>query len=122
MVFRQHVSADFEMSSIEPLPKSTRHYSWSGVTGTYGSGTSESCVAAVMNACVAIVASLSQYKSKGSWKNIVAAAASGGAVLQATGEHPGINGQKGYPVPVAALVHVEIDVLTGETQVLRAEI
>merc|ERR1712032_471063 len=104
------------------VPKSTSHFSWSGVTPSYGSGTSEACVNAVMKACSAIADNLAPYADKGSWREIIAAAAAAGVDLSATGVHPNEEGIAGYPVPIAALVVAEIDVLTGETQILRAEI
>lgn len=123
MVFQQQVAGDFAFDQLESvLPKSTSHFSWSGVTPSYGSGTSEACVAAVIKACAVIAGNLSNYKSLGGWKQIVAAAAADSVELSATGVHPNSEGNMGYPVPMAALVVAEIDVLTGETQVLRADI
>eukprot|EP00930_Biecheleria_cincta_P068850 TRINITY_DN56680_c0_g1_i1.p1 TRINITY_DN56680_c0_g1~~TRINITY_DN56680_c0_g1_i1.p1 ORF type:complete len:1302 (-),score=213.26 TRINITY_DN56680_c0_g1_i1:12-3371(-) len=123
MIFKQRVAADFEMDLLDfVLPKSTAHFSWSHVTPSWGSGTSESCVSATMKACSTICEQLTAFKSKGSWKEIVAAASGSGAVLSAMGEHPADEGAGGYSLPVAALVVAEIDVLTGETQILRAEI
>merc|ERR1739848_489190 len=97
MVFKQQVAADFELELIETvLPKSTSHFSWSGITPTWGSGTSESCTSAVMKACEAIASNLSKYKGQGSWKQIVAKAVQAGADLTATGVHDNSEGKQGY--------------------------
>ena len=47
---------------------------------------------------------MAQYKSHGTWKEVVAAAAKDNAVLTATGEHLHSELQAGYLEPVAALV------------------
>jgi len=123
MVFKQQVAKDFDLSQLEiVVPKSTAHFSWSGVTPTWGSASSESCVSAVMKACSDIAGALSAFRSKVTWKDIVAAASASGAALTATGTHLNNEGIKGYPIPISALAEAEIDVLTGETQILRVEI
>jgi len=117
------MGADFDLELIETvLPKSTSHFSYSGITPTWGSGTSESCTSAVIKACTAIAANLATYKGQGSWKQIVANAAKAGATLSATGVHDNSEGKAGYPVPCMALAVVEIDVQTGDVQVKKADI
>lgn len=95
-------------------------------TPTWLSNTSECVVVAVTSACAALNKRLQPYKQKlgptSSWTQVVAAAAAGGAKLTSSGtKYPLIEGAK-YNVYASALCLAEIDVLTGETQILRAEI
>merc|ERR1712216_1059835 len=116
------VASDFDMSLVEiVIPKSTATFS--GCSGTWGSGTSEACVSAALQACAAIADKLKPFASAGrSWKGTVAAACNGSADLSASGEHPPAASFKGYHVSMAACVVAEIDVLTGEWQVLSADL
>eukprot|EP00439_Symbiodinium_sp_Y106_P017482 s102_g2.t1 len=45
------IAADFTMDKISiRMPKSTADFSWAGITGTYGSCTSETVVSAILDA------------------------------------------------------------------------
>lgn len=83
---------------------------------------SESVAGAVINACGTIAGRLTKYKSQGTWAKIVAAALADGVDLSAEGEHERTVGAQGYDENIAMFAYVEIDVLTGETQVLSANI
>merc|ERR1719246_312447 len=75
IVFAQ-LASDFRLELVSTVvPKSTKRLNFSGITPTWGSGTSESVAAAVQKACEAIAQSLSPYKSEGSWKAMVTKAA-----------------------------------------------
>lgn len=115
------IASDFIISDVRTLePKSTSRFSWTLVTPTFGSATSEAVVVAVTNACASLSGKLQKYK--GSWKEIVAAALKDGVDLSASGSHSRFDGMLGYHIYVAACVCTEIDVLTGETEVLSADI
>jgi len=74
-----------------------------------------------MNACKALADKLSKYKGK-PWHEVVTTAMADGVDMTATGEHGRFEGNFGYHIYVAACASAEIDVLTGETQVLSADI
>lgn len=117
------VAADFEISKIKTIsPKSTSNSSWSTASPTYGSGTSEAVTSAVSDACSSLAKLLQKYKDKGNWHDIVAAAIADKVDLSTTGSHSHFRGILGYHVYVAACVVAEIDVLTGETHILSADI
>jgi len=116
------VAPDFNVKKVQTiLPKSTSRFSWSWVTPTFGSGTSESVASAVSAACKTLASKMSKYK-RDTWDEAVAAAVADGVQLSADGEHSHLDGNFGYHVYVAICVSVEIDVLTGETHVLSADI
>jgi len=95
---------------------------------TGGSATSESACAAAVNACTELLERLKPFrKSPGqSWADLVAAAAGGLANLTVCGLFnilPPANAPPfSYFVWCAACSQVELDVLTGEVQVLRTDI
>jgi xanthine dehydrogenase molybdopterin-binding subunit B/xanthine dehydrogenase iron-sulfur cluster and FAD-binding subunit A len=104
------------------LPKSTDQFPH--CTPTYGSGTSESCVNAVERACAVIAKKLKPLATTGmTWTELVAAATTAKVIMSATGEH-GDSSMDGatYTIFTAACSVVELDVLTGEVQVLRADV
>eukprot|EP00931_Biecheleriopsis_adriatica_P031623 TRINITY_DN18519_c0_g1_i3.p1 TRINITY_DN18519_c0_g1~~TRINITY_DN18519_c0_g1_i3.p1 ORF type:complete len:286 (-),score=53.88 TRINITY_DN18519_c0_g1_i3:113-970(-) len=101
-------------------PKSTSSFSWSGVTGTYGSQTSEAVVSAVVDACKKLGKELEPFRGQG-WKDTVDAALESGAKLCQCGE-TSIAAAAQYDLFNAGCAQVEIDVLTGETQVLAFDI
>lgn len=69
-----------------------------------------------------MAATLAPYTAAGdTWVEVVKKAAAAGADLTATGARP--TGEGGvYPIACAACVVVELDVLTGETQILSSDI
>ena len=70
------------------LPKSTDQYS--SATPTWGSATSEVVVEAAIKACNTLNKALKPYATKdptGTWEQVVAAAAAGGADLSAAHTH-----------------------------------
>eukprot|EP00854_Cymbomonas_tetramitiformis_P009571 gene9571-11337_t len=96
-----------------------------GFTGA--SGTSECSAKSVENACDALTAKLMPYKAAGrSWKDIVEAAAADGVSLTANGWYENkekmIPGTDNYATYGVSCSEVEVDVLTGEVQVLRTDI
>ena len=96
--------------------------SFEGVSPTWGSGTSESCVEACLKACEDMVSKLEPYKSKGTnFQQVVAAASAAGVDLNSTGTHHLYNGGT-YEVYGACCSVVELDVLTGECQILSTDI
>lgn len=118
----QAVAADFNMSECATvLPHSTANFSWTGLTPTYGSGTSETVCAAISQACQSIAGKLSSFKSEGSWKQIVAAALAAGTDLSAQGSRTPL-GESGYKIYAASCISAEIDVLTGEFEVLSVDV
>lgn len=111
------------MTNIDTVvPHSTAHYSWSTITPTYGSGTSETVSACVSKACQTIASRLDKYKSHGSWKDIVAAAAADGVSLSATEQRMPFISEGSYKITVASCISAEIDVLTGETHLLTCDV
>jgi len=99
-------------------------------TNTGGSGTSEACCQAALNACATLNATLAPIKSanpKANWAQIIALAAAQGAPLSVVGTFAMPNGEAGgfpftYFVYCAACSEVELDILTGQVQVLRTDI
>jgi len=120
MVFRQ-LAPDFELDLVlTVVPKSTARLNYGGTFGTACSGTSECVAAAVRSACEQLVQTLSAYRSEGSWRAMVQKATAAGASLTATGSRQRFLAL--YPTPCAGLAKVQLDVHTGEVQVMRAEI
>lgn len=97
--------------------------SFEGCSPTWGSGTSESCVEATLEACKTLVDTLKKYKSDAAkdFASICAAAAADGAKMSSTGTHHLYNGGT-YEVYAAACSVVELDVLTGEFHILSASV
>jgi xanthine dehydrogenase/oxidase len=104
-----------------------------GMTG--GSSTSEVTCQAVMNACAVLVKRLAPYRdppSKGgkglSWEAACAAACGDRVQLSADGWFappaavPGLDFSFRYFVYAAAVTVVELDVLTGQAQILRTDV
>lgn len=99
---------------------------------TGGSSTSEVTCQSVMNACATLVARLKPYRDpvssggKGlAWRDAVAAAYNDHVQLSAKGwfAPKGVGGDKfRYFVYGSALSMVELDVLTGQSQILRTDI
>jgi len=121
-------ASDFQQSLISVvLPKDGGFNS--GCMGTFGSGTSETVVAATLDACAKLTSKLEPYRSQHhSWKDLVAAAFAGGAELTAVGEHrgevvnPASPGDTVYYVYAAAAAHVQVDMLLGQVEVLSFDI
>ena len=119
-VFELSKTAPFGLDMVTTvLPKSTRDFD---ASPTWASGTSETCVYATLQACAEINKALAKHRVAGdTWVQVVAKAAKAGAKLSATGRH--VMGTGGaYPICSAACAVVEIDVLTGEHQILSADI
>jgi len=113
-------TAPVDMSLITMFgTKSTDTFA--NVMPTFGSGTSEVVVWAAINASEAINLALKPYQAAGSWQQIVAAAVAAGVDLTAAATHEPPEGGT-FPITCSALSVVEIDVLTGECQVLRVDI
>ncbi|KAK3289624.1 hypothetical protein CYMTET_2955 [Cymbomonas tetramitiformis] len=95
-------------------------------TCTGGSGTSECTSAAVKEACATVAQRLAKYTSAGkSWADAVTAAITDAVCLSATGWYVAPKPEHGastYATYGACCSEVEIDVLTGEVQVLRTDI
>eukprot|EP00475_Leptophrys_vorax_P030213 TRINITY_DN4510_c0_g1_i3.p1 TRINITY_DN4510_c0_g1~~TRINITY_DN4510_c0_g1_i3.p1 ORF type:complete len:720 (-),score=209.85 TRINITY_DN4510_c0_g1_i3:77-2236(-) len=116
-------SLGVDLSTISVGSVSTEKLPNFGITG--GSGTSETCVRAALIACAELKAGLEPYVSAGSsWVDSLQAANNAGVNLSATGIYEPNNSQYAfdYFVYAAALAEVEIDVLTGEIQVLEVDI
>ena len=78
--------------SISVLGKKNTNI-FDGVSPTWGSGTSESCVEACLKACEDLLKKLEPYKSKGTnFQQVVAAAFEAGVDLNSTGTHHLYNG------------------------------
>jgi len=92
-------------------------------TLTGGSGTSEACVSAALDACAALKTTLEPFRSAGQWSEMVAAAAAAGVGLLATGW---FNQKQDalfqYATQGVGCVEVEVDILTGELEIRRADI
>ncbi|CAE8611980.1 unnamed protein product [Polarella glacialis] len=120
------LAADFLIENVQiVLPKSTSSFSWTGVTGTFGSLTSEAVVDAVLDACQKLRTELEPFAKNGtSWVTLVAAALAAGADLSQSGETklkkagPGSS----YELFSAGCAQVQVDILTGETQVLSFDV
>eukprot|EP01134_Creolimax_fragrantissima_P005796 CFRG5796T1 len=95
------------------------------VTG--GSSTSECCVASALQACDCLLATMKPYMKQGTlWKNAVTAARKAGENLSVTSfnqELPLRPPQAfDYYVYCASATEVEVDILTGETEIKRVDI
>jgi len=96
-------------------------------TGTGGSGTSECSARAAQNACELLNARLAPYKEKagkGKWVEALTAAANDGVALAAYGSYHASAGNNAncYATYGVSCSEAEIDVLTGEMQILRADV
>eukprot|EP00462_Mataza_sp_D1_P006273 CAMPEP_0175123580 /NCGR_PEP_ID=MMETSP0087-20121206/2322_1 /TAXON_ID=136419 /ORGANISM="Unknown Unknown, Strain D1" /LENGTH=1330 /DNA_ID=CAMNT_0016405287 /DNA_START=389 /DNA_END=4381 /DNA_ORIENTATION=- len=94
-------------------------------TGTGGSGTSETTCSAALNACATLKAALLPYRKNPSstWEEVITAAYNGGVSLTVTGYHAApATTPFTYFVWAAAYTQVELDVLTGELEVLKTDI
>ncbi len=89
---------------------------------TWSSTTSEICVAAALKACAILNSRLAPFKTAGaSWTSVVTAAVAAGTNLAVDATHTKSDGGK-YSIYCAALTLVELDVLTGENDVLSVDI
>lgn len=119
-------SLGVDLSTISVGSVSTEKIPNFGTTG--GSGTSETCCQAALIACDNLKKRLESVKSSlpdnSTWKEIVSKANSLGIDLSSTGVYNPLDSM--YPfdyfVYSAAVSQVEIDVLTGEINVLRSDI
>lgn len=101
--------------------KSTDLYS--SATPTWGSGTSEVVVGSAIKACDILNKVLKKYAAPGqSWEQIVSAAAAAGADLSSTSQHQMLVDGGTYSIYAAACSVVELDALTGENEILSADI
>ncbi|CAE7040674.1 XDH, partial [Symbiodinium natans] len=119
------IAADFTMDKISiRLPKSTADSSWAGITGTYGSCTSETVVSAILDAGGKLQKELAPYTTPGKlWAQVIADAVKAGATLYQAGKTSVAKEPlSDYDLFSAGCAQVEIDVLTGETQVLSFDI
>jgi len=99
-------------------------------TLTGGSGTSETVVNAALLAAENLLARLKPYLEPGAkWEDVVSAAYHGGVNLSAQGYWGGgprgkkrVNPMYDYFVYAACCSEVELDVLTGEVQIIRSDI
>ena len=93
--------------------------------GTGGSGGSESCVRSVLDACAKLSRTLKPYR-KPTWQATIAAAYDAHVSLHATGwESVGADAQPkkfDYATQGVGCVEVEVDALTGEIAILRADV
>jgi len=88
-------------------------------SGTSGSGTSESCCDAALKACAMLVKKLQSYVKPGmDYAAVIRAAAAGGVDLSTQVEGQHLSGGE-YFIYAAGATEVELDVLTGEYQILR---
>ncbi len=105
------------------LVKSTDQFPSASTTS--GSGTSEGCVDAALKACATIVAKLAPYAAaagpSASWASIVGAAYAAGVDLRAGTEADHLQGGS-YDIYCAGCTEVELDVLTGQYEILRADL
>ncbi|CAE7835520.1 AAO2 [Symbiodinium sp. CCMP2592] len=114
------IAADFTMDKISiRMPKSTADFSWAGITGTYGSCTSETVVSAILDAGGKLQKELAPYITAGKpWTQVVSDALKAGATLYQEGKTSVAKEPlSDYDLFSAGCAQVEIDVLTGETQV-----
>lgn len=117
-----------DMSTISVVPTVSDATSANSQTG--GSGTSEVSVMAAMNACDVLIARLAPTKAANpsyTWVQLVNAATNAGVDLLAEGfysptSNPSGGTQFQYFVFAAAVSVVEIDVLTGELEILSTEL
>eukprot|EP00742_Colponemidia_sp_Colp-10_P006408 GILJ01006866.1.p1 GENE.GILJ01006866.1~~GILJ01006866.1.p1 ORF type:complete len:1354 (+),score=235.07 GILJ01006866.1:130-4062(+) len=96
---------------------------------TGSSTTSETCCQAVMRACEELLRRIDPIRKanpEASWEDTIAQASAAGVELQATGWFAPTNAPDGnkfmYYVYGEAVSEVEIDVLTGEVELLRTDI
>ncbi len=116
-----------DISLITFLPVSTVSTSNNGATG--GSVTSELCVQATLLACAQLNTLLSPFRQAqptGTWAQLCAAAVGAGVDLRGVGrallQPPAIGGPDTYQTFGVCITEVYLDVLTGEYNVLRADI
>jgi xanthine dehydrogenase/oxidase len=107
------------------VPNSTEKVAVSSSTG--GSATSECACEATMLACEILSKRLEPYKSKyTTWKEIINAASNDNVLLSATAQYcpPTLTAKDHFRYFVwgSCVSIVELDVLTGETQILRSDI
>jgi len=119
------MSLGVPLSTIVVTSNATDRIANADVTG--GSGTSESCVAAALDACTTMNARLAPVKDAhptASWPELIGFAYAEGIALTATGYFQGAASP--YPftyfVWAAAATKIELDVLTGQIQILRTDI
>ncbi|CAK9000327.1 unnamed protein product [Durusdinium trenchii] len=112
------IAEDFQMDQIQlRLPKTTGDFSWRGVMGTFSSVTSETVVSAILDACAKLQKELQKWIAPGrGWTEVISLATKGGAQLSQAGVTDQAAMEK-YSLFSAGCAQVEIDVLTGETQV-----
>ena len=94
-------------------------------SNTGGSGTSECCARAAQVACEELNARLAPFKAKAkSWIDALNVAQKAGVALAAYGSYQGADPNNHFPYATygVSCSEVEIDVLTGEIQILRADI
>ena len=118
------LNAPLELIDVS-VPSSTEKIAISSNTG--GSATSECACEATMLACKVLAKRLEPYRKKISdWHQIVQAASNDNVFLSATAQYcpPLISAQDHFRYFVwgSALSIVELDVLTGEIQILRSDI
>jgi len=102
-------------------PTTTDGHTATTQTNTWGSGTSESVVFACLEACKTLKARLMPYKGAGDWRAICAAAAAAGVQLSETAtKRQNIDGGS-YLQYSSAICVAEIDVLSGEVELLRTD-
>lgn len=103
-------------------PKSTDDVcGWKTITA--GSATSEECVKAALRAAETVAGRLQKYSQQGGTLADAAAAASkAGENLSATGTYSTSSDSEKYFIWSAACCEVELDVLTGEVEILSTEI
>uniref|UniRef100_A0A7S2RXD9 FAD-binding PCMH-type domain-containing protein n=2 Tax=Rhizochromulina marina TaxID=1034831 RepID=A0A7S2RXD9_9STRA len=104
---------------------STSHVPNGTLTG--GSGTSETCVGAALDACATLMDRLAPYleESGGDWSGAVSAANDDSVLLSVTGmwkDSTEYSGSFEYATQGCAFSEVEIDCLTGEAQILRCDL
>jgi xanthine dehydrogenase/oxidase len=98
------------------------------VTATQGSIGSELSVKATLEACKILKQRLEPIRNRidnPTWKRVIQEAYNSGVYLQAsswTNPPPSPNGHSQYNTHGVACVEVEVDVLTGEIQIIRADI
>lgn len=103
-------------------PKSTADFG--SATPTWSSGTSEVLVGAAVKACAALNKVAARFKdgSRDTWAKIAAAAVQAGVVLGGQASVTPLIDGGSYFVYASACCVAEIDVLTGETEILSAQL
>jgi len=92
-------------------------------TATGGSGTSETSCAAALIACRTLHDALAPYRSAGDWAKVIATASDDRVGLFATGWWEQAKGEQfTYATQGVGCVEVELDALTGEIQISRADV